>query len=201
MRQGLRNLEGKVEQLAQQPGVEEGGASTPVAPSSDAAVHVVAATVKSDRVYGGGEDTIREELRVLKTKVDIIAANVLGEEAEGESMDIASTGPSPEREKLFHRNDEDNSETLAPDVKTAEDIASIDAAENNTKSRSPSDDESEGMTEEDSMQQEREGAGSASPRLLPQYVKARSNWTKVRLNRAYLVKKIRRQVRVDEIRT
>lgn len=102
VRQGLRNLEKKVEQLviAQEPGVEE------VAPSNDAAVQAVAAAVECGSAGGGGENKIHEELRALKKKVDIIAANVLGE-AEGDSADIAAAGPSPEEKELLHSNGDD----------------------------------------------------------------------------------------------
>lgn len=155
MRRDLLNLEKKVEQLAPEPCVEE------VAPSNDAAVDVVVATVESDSADGVGEVTIRQELRALKAKVDIIAANVLGE-TEGDS-------------------NEDGRDALTANAKTAQDTASIE-------SRSQTDDESEAMADKDNLQQEHEGAGSA------QRVKARSDWAKVRMNRAFLVKKIRRQV-------
>lgn len=197
MRQGLRNLEKKVEQLAlaQERGVEDGEGSTPVAPSNDAAVEVVVATGKSGSVDGEGTSTIREELRALKKKVDIIAANVLGE-AEGDSMDIATTGTPPEGKELLHSNDDDNESLMH--VGTADDIASIDTSANNTESRSPTDDEGEAMAEKDNLQQEQEGGGVV-PRVLPQRVKARSNWAKIRMNRAFLVKKIRRQARIYAI--
>lgn len=192
MREGLRNLEKKVEQLAlaQEPGVEEGGSSAPVAPSNDAAVEVVAATEKSDSGDGGGGDaTIQEELRALRTKVDIIAANVLGV-AEGDSMDMATMGSSLKGKELVQGKVDDD-ESLRPDIETDEDTTNV--AVNTTESFSPTDDDGEAMAEKDNLQREQEG-GSVSPRLLPQRVKARSNWGKVRKNRAFLVKKIRRQV-------
>lgn len=164
VRQDLLNLEKKVEQLqAPEPGAEES------APSNDAAVDIVVTTVECDSNDGGGEATIREELRALKTKVDIIAANVLGE-AEGNGND-------------------DGSDDLTADAKTAEDTANTGVEENNTESRSQTDDEGEATADTVNLQQEHERAASSAQR-----VKARNNWTKVRMNRAFLVKKIRRQV-------
>lgn len=83
-----------------------------------------------------------------------------------------------------------DSETQTSDVEAAGDIASNVIAENSTESRSPTDDEVEVMAEKGNK-----GVNNVSPRLLPQRVKARNNWAKVRMKRASLVKKIRRQVR------
>eukprot|EP00752_Nemacystus_decipiens_P014341 g12759.t1 len=194
VRQDLRNLEKKVNQLQAAPAQEQ--AVEEVAPSNDAAVDVVIATVTSDSsVDAGGEATIREELRALKTKVDIIAANVLGE-AEGESMEITKLGPSPpEGKESFHNND-DGSDTPTPYATTVEGAVDIGVEENNAESLSPTDDKDEATAEKDN-QQHPEGRGSENLRLLPQRVRARSNWTKVRVNRAVLVKKIRRQVMAE----
>ena len=183
VRQGLRNLEKKVEQLglAKEPRVKE------VAPNNDAAVQAVVAAVESiTAVDGGGETTIREELRALKRKVDIIAANVLGEAEDG-SMNVPTTGPSPD-------NGEDD-ETPRVDIETAEHVASVDGAENNAEGSSPTDDEGDSVVDKGNSQHEQEDASSVNPRLLPQRVRARTNWAKVRKNRVFLVKKIRRQVR------
>eukprot|EP00903_Cladosiphon_okamuranus_P006429 g6291.t1 len=154
MRQGLRNLEKKVEQLtlAQEPGVEE------VAPSNGAAVPVqaVVAAVESVRADGRGDTKIREELRALKTKVDIIAANVLGA-TEGDGIDIGTTRPSPEVKELPHCNDDD-CETRTSDVEAVEDIASNDVAANSIERRSPTDDEGEAMAEKNNPRKELEGA-------------------------------------------
>lgn len=186
VRQGLHNLEKKVEQLAhgQEPGIEEGGVSTCVAPSNDATVGAA--------LDGGGEATIREELRALRRKVNIIAANVLGE-AEDDSTGIGPKDPSPEEKELLHSNQGENKEA---DVETAKDVASIDVAENNIESTSSvADDEEGGAMVEKNLEQEQESTVSVSPRLVSQRLKARTNWAKIRMNRAILVKKIRRQVR------
>lgn len=196
LRQGLANLEARVENiaLANTPTAEGGEILTPdVAPSNDAAV-VVAAAAAASASSVGGEDhaAISEELRALKRKVSIIAANVLGE-AEGESMDVAT---EPQVIKLLHSkdDDDDDNDTCRANAGIAGDTTSADC-EKNTSEGHYHTDARETMTDTGGdLRQQQGGDGSGNPRMLPRRVKARRNWVKVRMHRAFLVKKIRRQV-------
>jgi len=141
---------------------------------------------------GKGEAMIHDELRALKKKVGIIAANVLGE-AEGESWNVAA-GAEKEQEGPTHSNGADGDLNEKVD-----DTASVDGAGNDGDDNHQTDGQQNKpmgeKLEEEAQQTQEEGRSSSDPRTLPPRMKARINWTKVRTHRAFLVKKIRRQVR------
>lgn len=125
---------------------------------------------------------IDEELRALKKKVGIIAANVLGE-VEGDSWNVAA-GAEKEQGGSTHSNGGDC------DLDEKADDGDKNYQTGGRKNNKPAEEK-----EEEKEQQAQGGCGSSSnARILPPRVKARINWTKVRTHRAFLVKKIRRQV-------
>lgn len=140
---------------------------------------------------------MHEELRALKRKVSIIAANVLGE-AEGESMDVAKESeeiqPSPSNGDGNADDDDDNDDggvMCTPEVEIADGTASTDGDKTTSVDHDGADGDRETMTDTAGGQQPQQ---CSNPRMLPRRVKARKNWGKVRTHRAFLVKKIRRQV-------
>ncbi len=179
VRLGLANLESRVDELDS---------------VKAAAVEEKKVTSPRDGVAGEVHPTtgtaIHEELRALKKKVGIIAANVLGE-ADGESWNVAA-GAEKEQGGPAHGNG------ASGDLnENADDAASVDGAGNDGEDNNQTggvQSKSAEKQEEDEQQAQGVGGSSSNPRTLPPRVKARINWTKVRTNRAFLVKKIRRQV-------
>lgn len=203
-------LESRVETLAKAQVPEDDAILiTPVAaPANDAAVGLVATTaVVATSGDGNGVDheetmaAMRQELCALRRKVEIMAANVLGE-SEGTRTEAASGEGAgrEEEEALLHSSSSDGdsagkSGTDAEQV--AHDIADVDDEENTT-SDSHTDDYQETTGDQGGKPQQQHGQeeedGFESSRILMNRRKARNRWAQVRLRRAFLVKKIRRQV-------
>lgn len=213
LRNDLSRLESRVEDLARDQlshaEKEQGTALGEVAPTNDAAVAVMspmAATAVAGGEEGGGsrEDTeevaaMREELHALRRKVEIIAANVLGE-AENVIMDItAGTSAAgnvenqPREQEELPRCDagRDDARNTADEAETVADETSTDGDKESKTDGPEAKKEERGI-----VGQSGEDSGLGNAVVLPRCVRARNRWVKVRMHRAFLVRKIRRQVRV-----
>ncbi|CAM9412252.1 unnamed protein product, partial [Hapterophycus canaliculatus] len=207
LRDDLSRLETRVEDLVQFADVEKGQRTLmcEVAPANDAAVAVVAAAVgregDTSREDSEGVAMMREELHALKIKVDIIATNVLGE-AESVIMDTTAVSSAARNRggELREQQEVPHNEASRDDARSATDQAGMvadDTASIEGDKEIKSDDPQAKMYEGEILRQIDEGGGIGKSIVLPRCVGARNRWVKVRMHRAFLVKKIRRQVMAE----
>ncbi|CAM9591773.1 unnamed protein product [Ectocarpus sp. 4 AP-2014] len=211
VREDLSLLQSRVDTLAEAQAPEHDAIPiTPVAaPANDAAVGLVAPTaVVATSGDGNGVDheeamaAMRQELHALRRKVEIMAANVLGE-SEGASTETAP-GEEGGREgegALLQRSssDDDSAGKSGTDAEQVPyDIADVDDEENTT-SDSQTDDERGTSGDQGGKPQQygQEEDGGESSRIILKKREARNHWAQVRLHRAFLVKKIRRQMMAE----
>lgn len=215
VREDLCLLQSRVDTLAEAQVPEDDAIPiTPVAaPANDAAVGLVATTaVVAISDDGNGVDheetmaAMRQELHALRRKVEIMAANVLGE-SEGASTETApgeEGGREGEGALLqSSSSDDDSAGKIGTDAEQVPyDIADVDDEENTT-SDSQTDDERGTSGDQGGKPQQhgQEEDGGESSRIILKKRKARKHWAQVRLHRAFLVKKIRRQVCATRERT
>ncbi|CAM9246796.1 unnamed protein product [Ectocarpus sp. 8 AP-2014] len=211
VREDLCLLQSRVDTLAEAQVPEDDAIPiTPVAaPANDAAVGLVATTaVVATSGDGNGVDheetmaAMRQELHALRRKVEIMAANVLGEPEGASTENAPGEEGGKEREGALLQSsisDDDSAGKSGTDAEQVPyDIADIDEEENTT-SDSQTDDERGASGDQGGKPQQhgQEEDGGESSRIILKKRKARNHWAQVRLHRAFLVKKIRRQMMAE----
>ncbi|CAN0256565.1 unnamed protein product, partial [Ectocarpus sp. 12 AP-2014] len=211
VREDLCLLQSRVDTTAEAQAPEDDAISiTPVAaPANDAAVGLVAKTaVVATSGDGNGVDheetmaAMRQELHALRRKVEIMAANVLGE-SEGASTETAhgEEGGTEGEGALLQSSssDDDSAGKSGTDAEQVPyDNADVDDEENTTSDRQTVDELGTSGDQGGKPQQHgQEEDGGESSRIILKKRKARNHWAQVRLRRAFLVKKIRRQMMAE----